>query len=305
MAEPASRRDHLYGGQALIEGVMMRGKDVWAVAVRRADEGIHTEAHDIDSVMSRHPILAKPGFRGVIALGQAMAIGYRALMIAANETQPEDEKLEGWQMGVSMVVALTLFVVVFMLLPLAGARYTQRHWIDSSLVVYSLEGIFRVGLFVGYLFLIGRMKDIQRVFQYHGAEHKTIAAYEHEEELEPANIDKYSTLHVRCGTNFLMIVMLVAIIFFTSVAPLLSGQGVLVWVASRILGIPLIAAVSYEMLRLGAKFEDSRTMKILMAPGLWLQMITTKPPDHGQIEIAIASFNAVLVREAEKVAGDG
>ena len=153
----------------------------------------------------------------------------------------------------------------------------------------------RVALFLGYLALIGRMKEVRRVFQYHGAEHKTIAAYEHDDKLEPEAVDRYSTLHVRCGTNFLLIVMILAILVYA-----LFGAPSLVWVVvSRIVGIPIIAGLAYELLRLGAKFQRSLVMRALMAPGLWLQKITTKPPDRDQIEVALASFNEVLHREQQ------
>jgi uncharacterized protein YqhQ len=156
--------------------------------------------------------------------------------------------------------------------------------------------VFRVALFLGYLLVIGRTKEIQRVFAYHGAEHKTIAAYEHDEPLVPERVDTYSTLHVRCGTNFLLLVMVITIFVFA-----LFGDPGLWWrIGSRILAIPVIAGIAFELLRLGARFPSSPVMRALMAPGLWLQKITTKPPDRGQIEVAISSFNAVLGREAER-----
>jgi uncharacterized protein YqhQ len=155
--------------------------------------------------------------------------------------------------------------------------------------------VFRVALFLGYLALIGRMKEIRRVFEYHGAEHKTIAAYEHQEPLVPEVVDRYSTLHVRCGTNFLLIVMILSIVVFA----LFGDPGIWWRIGSRVVAIPLIAGLAYELLRLGARFEDSAFMRALMAPGLWLQKITTQPPDRSQIEVAIASFKEVLRREAE------
>lgn len=303
MAEESPRRDHLYGGQALIEGVMMRGKDVWAVAVRCPDESIHTESHDINSVMNRHPILAKPGLRGVIALGQALAIGYKALMISASSSQEEEEQLSGGQMAISVSVALVLFLGIFMVLPIVVVGSTDRWFHLSPLPEALIEGCIRIGLFVAYIWGIGRMKEIRRTFEYHGAEHKTIAAYEHDEELVPENVDKYSTLHVRCGTNFLFLTFGIAVLVF---AVLTSLNGGLWWkIGVRVVGVPLVAAFAYEMLRLGAKFEDSAVMRILMAPGLWLQKITTKPPDESQIEVAIASFQTVLAHEQEKLSGNG
>jgi len=171
--------------------------------------------------------------------------------------------------------------------------------VDSSLLTNVMEGVFRVMLFLGYLLLIGRTRDIRRVFAYHGAEHKTIAAYEHDEPLVPERVERYSTLHVRCGTNFLLLVMVITIFVFA-----LFGDPGLWWrIASRILAIPIIAGIAFEMLRLGARFPASRVIHALMVPGLWLQKITTKPPTRDQIEIAIASFNEVLRREAEPAAG--
>jgi uncharacterized protein YqhQ len=294
MADEATKPNHFYGGQAVVEGVMMRGRDVWAVAVRRPDGDIHVESHDIDSVVKRRPFLGKPFLRGVIALGQALAIGFRALSVSAREAAPEEERLTSRQMGLSMAIAGVLFVGLFIVLPAATFGWVGRR-VDSTLLVNVLEGLFRVGLFLGYLLLIGRAKDIQRVFAYHGAEHKTIAAYEHDEPLVPERVDRYSTLHVRCGTNFLLLVMVTTIFVFA----LFGSPGMWWRILSRIIAIPIIAGVAFELLRLGARFPRSRFMRAVMLPGLWLQKITTKPPDRGQIEIAIASFNEVLRREAE------
>jgi uncharacterized protein YqhQ len=292
--ESARLKQHFYGGQALIEGVMMRGKDHWAVAVRRPDGEIHTESHEIDSVMDRHPLLARPGFRGVIALGQALGIGYRALMISANQGTEEEIQVGGSMMAVSLGVALVFFLGIFVALPALFFGWAEKHFLGSGFAANLLEGISRVALFVGYLVLIGRMKEVKRVFAYHGAEHKTIAAYEHDAPLEPGSVDRFSTLHVRCGTNFLLIIMIVSVLVFS-----FFGSPGIVWrVMSRVIAIPLIAAAAYELLRLGARFEDSAPMRALMAPGLWLQKITTKAPDKSQIEVAIASFQEVLRREA-------
>jgi uncharacterized protein YqhQ len=288
----ADRPDHYYGGQALLEGVMMRGRDHWAVAVRRPDHSIHVESHDIDSIARRHPILAKPGLRGVIALGQALSIGVKALTISANQSVEDEERLTPRQMGFSMALAFVVFIGVFVIGPYLGFR-AFRGAVPSSFLRNLLEGLLRVALFLGYLFLIGQMKDIRRVFEYHGAEHKTIAAYEHGDPLEPSAVDRYSTLHVRCGTNFLLIVMLLAVLIYS----FFSVQGLLFGILLRVVTIPVIAGISYELLRLGAKYSNSLVMRALMAPGLWLQKITTKPPDRSQIEVAIASFEEVLRRE--------
>jgi uncharacterized protein YqhQ len=285
---------HLYGGQAVVEGVMMRGPDHWAVAVRKPAGDLHIESHEIRSIAQRRPIWRKPGFRGIIVLGQSLAIGVRALMVATNASLDEEEQLSKRQVGVSLAIAAVLFIGVFILGPTTLFTWFEGR-VGGGLFVHVLEGIFRVLLFVGYLWLIGRTKDIHRVFEYHGAEHKTIAAHERGAPFEPPVIDRYPKEHVRCGTNFLIIVMIITIFVFT-----LFGNPPLVWrLLSRIVAIPLIAAVAYEALRLGARFPDSAVMRGLMAPGIWLQKITTQEPDHDQIEVAIASFEEVLRREAE------
>jgi len=278
----------------VLEGVMMRGRDHWAVAVRKPAGDIHLESHRVRSIGNRFPFLKLPGLRGVLALGQAMSIGVRALTISANQATPEEERLSSRQMALSMTVAIVFFIGLFIVGPAVLFRFAQ-HRVHSSIAVNALEGVFRVALFLAYLALIGRMKDIRRVFQYHGAEHKTIAAYEHDAPLEPEAVDRFSTLHVRCGTNFLLIVMILTIFVFA-----VFGNPPLVWrVVSRVVAIPIIAGLAFELLRLGAKFHRSLVMRALMAPGLWLQKITTKPPDADQIEVAITSFQEVLRREAE------
>jgi uncharacterized protein YqhQ len=292
--KPASPRSHLYGGQAVVEGVMMRGAGFWAIAVRRPDDTIHVESHEIDSIVLRHPILGKPFLRGIIVLGQSLAIGMRALMIAANQSVDDEEQLTGRQIGISLAIAMLLFVGIFILGPTTLFAWVEGR-VGKGIPLLIGEGIFRVFIFVGYLWLIGRTKDIHRVFEYHGAEHKTIAAYEHGDDLVPDQVDRYPKEHVRCGTNFLIIVMIITIFVFT----LFGTPGFLWRIGSRILAIPLIAGIAYEALRLGARFHGSLVMPALMAPGIWLQKITTQQPDDLQIEVAIASFDEVLRREEE------
>jgi uncharacterized protein YqhQ len=282
-------RDHFYGGQALIEGVMMRGRDHWAVAVRRPDGSIHLESHEVKSIARRFPLLAKPGIRGVLALGQALTIGMRALTVSANESVEEKERLTTRQMAMSMAFAFVAFTVVFIIGPYVGFR-TFNKSVHASFLRNVLEGLIRIALFVGYILLVGRMKQIRRVFEYHGAEHKTIAAYEHGDPLVRESIDKYSTLHVRCGTNFLLIVMMLTVVIYT----LFGAPGIVEGILFRVVAIPVIAGLSYELLRIGAKYPRSRFVRALMMPGLWLQMITTKPPHPDQIEVAVASFEEVL-----------
>jgi uncharacterized protein YqhQ len=294
----ASPRTHLYGGQAVVEGVMMRGAGFWAIAVRRPDTTIHVESHEIDSVVLRFPLLGKPFLRGIIVLGQSLAIGMRALMISANQSLEEEERLTPRQVILSIVLALALFIGIFIIGPTTLFAWFENRTGSAGVLTLVGEGVFRVALFVAYLWLIGRTKDIHRVFEYHGAEHKTIAAFEHGEELQPERIARYPKEHVRCGTNFLIIVMIITIFVFT-----LFGTPALVWrIVSRVIAIPVIAALSYEALRFGAKHPESLLMRGLMKPGIWLQRITTQPPDHSQIEIAITSFRELLRREAEATA---
>jgi uncharacterized protein YqhQ len=294
VSEDAPARPHLYGGQAVVEGVMMRGADHWAVAVRKPAGDIHVESHDIDSVAKRHPFFAKPLLRGVIVLGQSLSIGTRALLIATNQSMDEDEQLTSRQVGFALALAMVFFVAIFVLGPTVLFAWVQ-HRVGGGVLTNVFEGLFRVALFVAYLWLIGKTKDIHRVFEYHGAEHKTIAAFEHGDPLDPEHVDRYSTVHVRCGTNFLIIVMVITIFVFT-----LFGTPGFWWrIGSRLIAIPLIAGVAYEALRLGARYQSSLVMRALMAPGLWLQKITTQRPDRGQIQVAIASFDEVLRREAE------
>ena len=286
--------DHFYGGQAVLEGVMMRGRDHWAIAVRRPNQSIHVESHDIDSIAKRVSLFRKPGLRGVIALGQALSIGVRALTVSANQSVEEDQQMTPRQMAGSMAIAFVLFTALFVVGPFLGFRLL-RHVISSSVLRNVLEGVLRVLLFLGYIAAIGRMKEIRRVFQYHGAEHKTIAAFEHGESLDAAKVDRYSTLHVRCGTNFLLIVMLLTILVYS----VFAVHGVLWGIVLRLVTIPVIAGISYELLRLGARHERSLIMRAVMAPGLWLQKITTRPPDHSQIEVAITSFRELLRAEGK------
>jgi len=290
-------RETLYGGQAVIEGVMMRGRRHWAVAVRKPDGDIHVESHEIRSIADRFPLLRKPFLRGVIVLGQALSIGFKALSISARRSAAEEEQLSRGQMAVSMTLAVALFLALFVAFPAVTFRWAGG-LIGSGVLANVLEGVFRVLLLLGYLALVGRSREIRRVFAYHGAEHKTIAAYEHDESLEPEVIDRYSTLHVRCGTNFLLIVMVLTIFVFA----FFGSPGLLWRIASRIVAIPIIAGMAYEMLRLGARFQGSPVMRALMAPGLWLQRITTNPPDRTMIEVAVASFREVLRREQEQPA---
>jgi uncharacterized protein YqhQ len=193
---------------------MMRGADHWAVAVRKPDGEVHVESHEIDSVAKRHPIFRKPLLRGIIVLGQSLAIGVRALMVASKHSMDEDEQLTSRQLGISLTIAMVVFIAIFILGPATLFAWVESKVDADSLLVNIGEGVFRVLLFVAYLWAIGRSKEIHRVFEYHGAEHKTIAAYEHTEDLVADRIQTFPKEHVRCGTNFLIIVMIVTIFVF-------------------------------------------------------------------------------------------
>jgi len=293
------KKQHFYGGQAVLEGVMMRGKDTWSLAVRRPNADIYVEENQVKGLAAKYPLFRKPLFRGVAALGEAMSIGVRALTTSANQALEEEERLSTKQMALSMVVAFVFFVAIFIVLPAIGVNFFSKK-VHTSITYNLIEGVVRVAIFVGYLVAISFVKEIRRVFMYHGAEHKTIAAYEAGEPvLEPTAVDKYSTLHVRCGTNFLIIVMLLTVLIFS----FFGRPAIWLRIVERIVAIPLLAGISYEALRLGANHGNNPIVRALMKPGLWLQKITTRPPTNDQIEVAIRAFEAVLpAEERTKVA---
>jgi hypothetical protein len=252
---------------------MMRGAHHWAVAVRKPAGDIYVESHDIHSIAKRHPLLAKPFLRGIIVLGQSLAIGTRALLIATNQSMEEEEQLTSRQVGLALAVAMIAFMAIFVLGPTVLFAWVQGK-VGGGLLTNILEGLFRVAIFVGYLWLIGRTKDIHRVFEYHGAEHKTIAAYEHGEPLDPDHVDRYSTVHVRCGTNFLIIVRSSrsSSSRFRNAGP---GGG-----SVPGLGDPVIAGLA-EALRLGA--DRDLQGQCTYGAGLWLQRSPRSRPTPGQI----------------------
>ena len=287
------QHQHFYGGQAVLEGVMMRGKDTWAIAVRRPNSDIYVEENPVKGLAAKYPLFRKPLFRGVASLGEAMSIGVRALTISANQALEEEEKLSSKQMALSMTIAFVMFIALFIILPAVGLNFFNNK-IEHTITYNFIEGLVRVTIFVAYLVGISFVGEIRRVFMYHGAEHKTIAAYEAGEPvLEPRAVDKYSTLHVRCGTNFLIIVMLLTVFIFT----FFGRPAIWLRIVERIIAIPLIAGISYEGIRLGANKSSNPIVRALMKPGLWLQKITTRPPTDDQIEVAIRAFEAVLPEE--------
>jgi len=273
------------GGQAVLEGVMMRGASKYAIAVRDPDGGIKVDIRDVPAWAERYRNI--PVVRGVLSLGESLSLGYRALTWSANQQVPEEEQVSEKAMGWAVGVAVIVFSALFIVLP-ALAGDSLKHIFHGSFPV--VEGIARLALFVVYLLAISRVRDIKRVFQYHGAEHKAIAAYENGVELTPKTAQQFTTAHVRCGTNFLLTVMVVAILVYS----LIPRPNLPFVIASRIVLIPVIAGLSYEVIRLAARNVQRRWVRVLMRPGLWLQKLTTRQPGLDQLEVAIVSLRAVM-----------
>lgn len=280
------------GGQAVIEGVMMRGKTHVAVAVRQPDGEISVDVRPVNSISDRYPILKKPFLRGVVSLVESLIMGMKALAYSAQVSGDEDEKLDSKDMALTIAVSAGLAILLFIVIPTWSMRFltgiTQDH-----MALNLAEGVLRMAIFLAYIAAISSMNDIQRVFQYHGAEHKTIYTYEAGLPLKVENVRPFSTLHPRCGTNFLMIVMLISMFIFT----FLGWPSLLERIASRIILMPVIAGVSYELIRYAGAHTDNPLVRIAITPGLLLQKLTTRQPDDSQIEVAIASLKAVVPPE--------
>ncbi len=280
------------GGQAVIEGVMMRGVDKVAVAVRRPDGGIEVDVNPVNSIRDKYPILKKPLLRGVIALFESLYDGMKALAYSAQVSGEEDEQLSSKEMAMTIATSVALAIGLFIVIPTWSMRFL--HSLTNDPMALNLaEGVLRMVIFLSYIAAISSMDDIQRVFQYHGAEHKTIYTYEAGLPLVVENVRPFSTLHPRCGTNFLMIVMLISMFVFT----FLGWPNLLERIASRIVLMPVIAGVSYELIRFAGNHADNPIVHFAILPGLLLQKLTTRQPDDSQIEVAIASLKAVLPPE--------
>jgi uncharacterized protein YqhQ len=288
---------YTYGGQALIEGVLMRGRDAIAVALRHPDGRIVFATERLDSGMHAHPASKWPFIRGLVVLYETLVVGTRWLIRSAN-VQAEEDGVELGRGTVAIMLLLTAVagIAVFFLLPLVIASVTTAN-VENGLVQHLVEGLIRVAIFLGYLVLISRSAEVSRVFQYHGAEHMTIHALEAGDPLTVTEVRKYPTAHQRCGTEFLVIVVLLSIIAFS----LVGRQTPLVMVASRILLIPVIAAVGYELLKLGARHRSNRIVHWLLYPGLFVQKITTKRPTDDMIEVAIVSMEQALEADGEPI----
>ncbi len=276
-----------YGGQAVIEGVMMRGKKMMVTAVRRSGGEVAMTAQPLSAIYTgrarRIPLL-----RGIVVLIEAMALGIKALLYSANVSlEEEEEKISGGLFGATVIISLVLAVALFFLAPLFLTRLFN---IESSLLFNLVDGLIRLAIFIAYLKALSLMPDIKRVFAYHGAEHKTVNAYEDGVPLELESIKKYSTAHVRCGTSFLFVVLIIAILVFS----LVGLPSLWLMVLSRIVLVPVIAALGYEVTYFGARHFKNIFVRAILAPGLWLQKLTTREPDDSQLEVAISALKKVV-----------
>jgi uncharacterized protein YqhQ len=298
-------QETLVGGQAVLEGVMMRSPHAWAIACRKPSGEISVHSEPLERLSEKHKWMGWPVVRGVITLGHAMSLGFRALKFSANtaldELMPEKtegKKLEisGWVATVNIIFSLGFFIFMYKFLPLVAATQLKRvNPIFGEQIVFNLvDGIIRIGLFLLFIWGVSLFKDIRRVYEYHGAEHKTVYAFENGDPLEIPAVQKYTTYHPRCGTSFLMTVMIISILVYTlvPVTTFWARFGV------RIALLPVIAGVSYEIIRFAAKHRGS-LFALMTAPGLWLQRVTTQPPSDDQAQCAIVALNQAMELEKE------
>lgn len=294
----AEKKKFNYGGQAVIEGVMIRGRTSVVTAVRRPNNEITVDVRPLSSLttgwMRRTPLL-----RGIVILIEAMVLGIKSLLYSANiAMEEEEEEISTRAIWGMLASALVLVVVLFFLAPLFLTRLVSDY-ISNTVVFHVVEGVIRIAIYIGYLRLMSFLPDLKRVFAYHGAEHKTVNAYEAGMPMEVDAIKSYSTAHVRCGTSFLFLVLLIAIIVFSFV----GRQNLWLMIGARIVLIPVIMALGYEVVYFGARHARNWLMKIVLAPGLFLQALTTGEPDDSQLEVAIAAMNkAVEVDEVNEAA---
>lgn len=294
-SRPVIEQPFHYGGQAVIEGVMMRGKNDLAVAVRGPDSNIIIEVEKINSWVGRYKLLNYPIIRGFIVLIETLIIGLRALSFSANHAaESEGEEISSLEMTVTILVAFALAIILFIVVP-TGAVHFIRELAPNVIVQNLIEGFIRIAIFLAYVWAIGWLEDIQRVFEYHGAEHKVVHTYERGDPLTVEHARKYSTLHPRCGTAFLLIVMIVSILMFSFL-----GEGSLLWrIGSRVALLPAVAGLGYEIVKFVARKQESFWGRIVIAPGLWLQKLTTREPNDQQLEVAILALEKVLEVEGQ------
>ncbi|MFP4482406.1 MAG: DUF1385 domain-containing protein [Thermovirgaceae bacterium] len=281
------KREIPVGGQAVIEGVLMRGPERWGLSVRTSEGDIRRHAWASRPWSQIRP-WNLPLFRGVATMAEMLYTGTKALSLSAEISLGEEESLGTWGLVLSIGAAILAVVGLFVALPLLAADLAERHLGLSPGSRHIVEGLARAGVFIGYIAVIGLWKEIGRVFEYHGAEHKTINAFEAGEEMEPAAIARYSRIHTRCGTSFLLVVVAVSVVVFS-----LIGEGGILWrVASRVLLLPLVIGISYEIIKWCGK--NRKAGRILMWPALWLQYLTTREPDESQIEVAVSALETAL-----------
>jgi uncharacterized protein YqhQ len=300
-----SGEETLVGGQAVLEGVMMRSPHAWAIACRKPSGEISTHSEPLERLSEKHKWMGWPVVRGVITLGHAMTLGFRALRFSANvalDEIPTDDKgkkleLSGWMAAVNIIFSLGFFIFMYKFLPLLAATELKRlNPLFGEQIIFNLvDGAIRIALFLLFIWGVSLWRDIHRVYEYHGAEHKTVFAFENGDPLETASVQKYTTYHPRCGTSFLMTVMLISILVYTliPVTTFWARFGV------RIALLPVIAGVSYEIIRFAAKHRGS-LFALMTAPGLWLQRITTQPPSDQQAECAIVALNHAMSLEKQR-----
>lgn len=301
-----SGEETLVGGQAVLEGVMMRSPHAWGIAVRKPSGEMVTHSEPLERPSEKSPWKGWPVIRGVMTLGQAMGLGFRALRYSANvalgeaqkDEKPEEKiEISGWLAAANIALSLGFFIFMYKFLPWAAATNLKKvnPFFDQTPVMAMVDGVIRLSLFLTFIWLTSRWKDIRRVYQYHGAEHKTVFAFENKDPLETREVQKYSTFHPRCGTSFLMTVMLMSIAVYALV-PIKSFWG---GFGIRLLLLPVIAGVSYEIIRFAAKRRSS-LFALMTKPGLWLQRITTQPPADDQCECAIVALNEAMELEKQR-----
>jgi uncharacterized protein YqhQ len=300
-----SGEETLVGGQAVLEGVMMRSPHAWGIAVRKPSGEITTHSEPLEKLSEKHKWMGWPVVRGVITLGHAMSLGFRALRFSANvvlDQVPANDKgkkleISGWLAAVNIILSLGFFIFMYKFLPLLAATELKRvSPVFGERIVFNLvDGAIRIALFLLFIWSTSLLKDIRRVYQYHGAEHKTVFAFEAGDPLETGAVQRYSTYHPRCGTSFLMTVMIISILIYTLV------PATTFWArfASRIALLPLIAGLSYEIIRFAAKHRGS-LFALMTAPGLWLQRITTQPPADDQVQCAIIALDEAMALEKQR-----
>ncbi len=306
VADPAGRPrfrmpDFFYGGQALIEGVMMRGRTTVAMSVRPPSGEIQTMSEALPAALSADRRLIRiPLLRGMFLLYETLVIGTRMLMrSAAIAAEGEDIELGRGTIVLTVLVSLSFAIGLFFLLPLFLSTFAEGAT-NNDILANGVEGLIRLVIFIAYIALIGMMSDIKRVFAYHGAEHKAISAYEADRPLTPEEVDAFGTAHTRCGTTFILIVVVISIFFFSLVPR--SGVPLPLLFLSRIVLVPIIAGFAYELVRFGARHYGSPLVRALYAPGLWLQSLTTRPPDRAMLEVSIASLESCLASDREAAA---